>query len=116
MNFKHIAIAATLAVSSLSSFADIDFSGVTTDAFDIATAQEAVEGFVADLTAEPTANTAVIFQDGSVAGTLAIIEQVGATTSLAYIYQGAEAAANGPSVAYILQSATTSSVAVINQR
>jgi hypothetical protein len=114
MNFKRIAIVATLAVSALSSYAaDIDFSGVTTDAFDIATAQEAVEGFVADLGAtDPANNIAIIFQDGSTAS-LAVIEQVGATTSVAYIYQGADAAV---SMAYILQSATTSSVAVINQR
>ena len=112
MNFKHIAVAATLAVSALSSYAaDIDFSGVTSDQFDIATAQAAVERFVTDLSTEPTANYAVIFQHGTAADTLGIIEQVGATTSVAYIYQGPV-----PSVAYILQSGTTSSVAVINQR
>ncbi|MFZ4650055.1 MAG: hypothetical protein ACOYLV_05020 [Rubrivivax sp.] len=118
MNFKHIAIAATLAVSSLSSFAgDISFTDVAgSTGVDMSAAQTVVEGFVNDLTTTPVENTAIIFQDQVAAASVAVIEQAGATTSLAYIYQGAAAGDNSASVAYILQSATTAAVAVINQR
>lgn len=118
MNFKRIAIAATLAVSSISSFAgDIDFSSVSgSTGVDMSAAQTVVEGFVNDLSTAPADNTAIIFQDQVAAASVAVIEQVGATTSVAYIYQGAAAGDNSASVAYILQNATTAAVAVINQR
>ena len=122
MNFKHIAIAATLAVSSLSSFAaDIDFGAAAV----VATPGTNVEDFLSAVALDGSltigeghdANTAIIVQDDAAAGALeqiAFIDQVGTLGGLAAILQ--QGNSNNANQAYILQSGTTNARAIITQR
>jgi hypothetical protein len=117
MNFKHIAIAASLFAAVSTSFAaDIDLTGISTSDGVAAAVSDAVEAFAAE--GGMADNTAIIVQSeaGANTGVVAAIEQIGVTTSLAMITQGAGADANAKSVAYILQNTTTNAVAIINQR
>ena len=122
MNFKHIAIAATLAVSSLSSFAgDIDLGGAGV----VATPGTNVVDFLGLITLDASltlgdtheANNAIIVQDDAAGGTLeqiAFIDQVGTLGGLAAILQ--QGNTGNANVAYILQSGTTNARAIITQR
>jgi hypothetical protein len=122
MNFKHIAIAATLAVSSLSSFAgDIDLGAgavVTTPGTTLADFLTAVP-LDASLPLGDThaANNAIIVQDDTAGGTLeqiAVIDQVGTLGGLAAILQ--QGNTNNANVAYIFQVGTTNARVIITQR
>lgn len=122
MNFKHIAIAATLAVSSLSSFAaDIDLGGagvVSTPGTTVADFLGAVS-LDASLTLGEShdSNNAIIVQDDAEAGGLeqiAFIDQVATVGGLAAILQ--QGNGNVANNAYILQSGTTNARAIITQR
>jgi hypothetical protein len=122
MNFKHIAIAATLAVSSLSSFAaDIDLGGAGV----VAAPGTNVADFLSAVALDGSltigeghdANNAIIVQDDDAAGALeqiAFIDQVGTLGGLAAILQ--QGNGNNANVAYILQSGTTNARAIITQR
>ena len=113
MNFKSIAIAASLVLAAGASFAeDIDLSGSATASISVATLLSVAEANLVPGVA-PSLNTAVIFQDATGdANQIAQIDQIGTATSFAMIVQQAAT----PSLAYIQQNATTASVAVINQR
>ena len=120
MNFKSIAIAASLVFAAGSAFAaDIDLGGLASASATIAAAD--FLGFAdTSLTTgdgvNNLTNTAVIVQDGVDASgfdAIAHIDQIGATASFAMIYQGPIIAA---SMAYIQQNATLNTVAVITQR
>ncbi|MBC7727082.1 MAG: hypothetical protein H7242_05620 [Microbacteriaceae bacterium] len=121
MNFKSIAIAASLVFAAGSTFAaDIDLGGAASASSTIAAASTLTDWADTNLTlgagATNTLNFAAIVQDaadGSGFDVVAQIDQIGATASVAYIYQGAVAAG---SVAYIQQNATLNTVAVITQR
>jgi hypothetical protein len=122
MNFKHIAIAATLAVSSLSSFAaDIDFGGAAV----VSTPGTTVADFLAAVPLDASltlgesheANNAIIVQDDAEGGGLeqiAFIDQVATVGGLAAILQ--QGNGNVANNAYILQSGTTNARAIITQR
>jgi hypothetical protein len=122
MNFKHIAIAATLAVSSLSSFAaDIDLGAAGV----VATPGTTVADFLGAIALDGSltlgeahdANNAVIVQDDAAAGLLeqiAFIDQVGTLGGLAAILQ--QGNSTNANVAYILQVGTTNARAIITQR
>jgi hypothetical protein len=119
MNFKAIAVAASLVFAAGATFAaDIDLAGSTyvsaTPALaDLMTAAETA------LTLGDTnaSNNALIYQDESAgnAEQIALIDQVGLNTGYAAIFQlgNTNSVAN---IAYIQQNATTLSRAVIVQR
>lgn len=120
MNFKTLAIAASLVFAAGSTFAaDIDLGGLTSASASLAAADLLA---VADTSLtlgdglNNLTNTAAIVQDAVDASgfdAIANIDQIGATASFAMIYQGPVIAA---SVAYIQQNATLNTVAVITQR
>ncbi|MEI8268126.1 MAG: hypothetical protein WCI59_20545 [Betaproteobacteria bacterium] len=122
MNFKHIAIAATLAVSAFSSFAaDIDLSAAAVIATPGTTAADFLAANALDgaLAAGDTFtnNQAIIIQDDantSALENIAYIDQVGTVGGLAAILQTANAGV--ANMAYILQSGTTNARAIITQR
>lgn len=121
MNFKRIAIAASLIAAATSSFAvDIDLGGAGV----ISTPATAVADFLGAVPLDAALtlgdandnNVAIIVQDDVNATGLeniAYIDQVGITGGLAAILQSGGLAAN---VAYIAQVATTNARAVITQR
>jgi len=121
MNFKKLAVAAGLAFVAASSFAiDIDLGGAAAASTTLDAATTLADWADVALTNGDAAanayNTAVIIQDqtdGTSTEAIAYIDQVQATGSFAYIYQGALLA---PSVAYIQQNTTLNTVAVITQR
>ncbi|MCV2359150.1 hypothetical protein LNV08_09190 [Paucibacter sp. TC2R-5] len=121
MNFKALAVAATLALTVGASFAaDIDLNGstlVTAAPGDSSVLLGLAEAalLVGDTHAN---NNAVIYQDDSVGAAaleqLAYIDQVGTLGGLAMIVQlGNATVAN---VAYVQQVGTTNARAVITQR
>jgi hypothetical protein len=123
MKLNKLAAVAALAVAASSSFAaDIDLGGLAgvSTTLDIATLNTDIGDVALVLgTFDWVANNAMILQegtDGSAADAIAFIDQVGATASFAYIYQSADAAANGGAIAYIQQNATNQARAVITQR
>jgi len=119
MNFKTLAIAASLVFAAGSTFAaDIDLGGATSASATLDAVQTLTDFGDANLVlgegANNTINFAAIVQDQAEAtGVVAQIDQVGAIASVAYIYQGVVGAA---SVAYIQQNRTFNTVAVITQR
>jgi hypothetical protein len=119
MNFKTFAVAAALALTAGASFADdIALSFDPANNADASAGIASIQAFTAlafvDSSTSPTANAAVILQEGGdLAGSLAVIEQFTAITSAAMIYQNSSLGT--PAVAYILQNGTTNAKALINQ-
>ena len=114
MNFKTLAIAASLVFAAGAAFADIDMNTSTTN--DIATVAPLTDAFTtsADLANAFTVTQAIIIQEGT--NNVAYIEQadLGAGLNFAAIYQQATSAG---AVAYISQgAAAANSRAVINQK
>lgn len=114
MNFKSIAIAASLMFAAGASFADIDMSTSSTN--DIATIAPMSDSFATagGLATAFAATQAIIIQEGT--GNVALIEQAdkGAGLNFAAVYQQATSAG---AVGYISQGPTAAnSRAVINQK
>lgn len=114
MNFKSIAIAATLVFAAGASFADIDMNTSSTN--DIATVAPMSDAFTtaAGLATAFTDSQAIIIQEGK--DNVAYIQQadLGAGMNFAAVFQQSTSIG---AVAYISQgAAATNSRAVINQK
>jgi hypothetical protein len=121
MNFKHIAIAASLIAGTSTTFAaDIDLAGLAAVTATVATADLQALSEANLLVGEAVANNeALIIQDDVDAASgieqIALIDQIANTGGHAAIYQMGSTTGI-VNVAYIQQNATTNNKAVIVQR